>query len=142
MVRDSLSGSAGRQIWLPRSCFTQPRTSHVFCLSIPIAALKETPRIFSPLRLKRQKCVAGAIQIVQPTTLAPRVPYHNRQRIWRWSRYDLFAHHCHCFHLIGKKDTVNKIILDPQYADFLALVKAMRNGAVYGAKVRFPHALV
>ncbi|KAL2058673.1 hypothetical protein ABVK25_001403 [Lepraria finkii] len=40
------------------------------------------------------------------------------------------------------KDTVNKIILDSQYADYLALIKAARNGAVYGAKVRFPHALV
>ncbi|MCJ1408871.1 hypothetical protein MMC19_002948 [Ptychographa xylographoides] len=39
-------------------------------------------------------------------------------------------------------ETVNAIILDPQYADFLALVKAARNGVVYGAKVRFPHALV
>ena len=37
---------------------------------------------------------------------------------------------------------VNKVILDPNYADYLALVKGMRNGAVYGAKVRFPHALV
>ena len=37
---------------------------------------------------------------------------------------------------------MNRIILDPQYADYLALVKAARNGAVYGAKVRFPHALV
>ncbi|KAF6220137.1 hypothetical protein HO133_003268 [Letharia lupina] len=40
------------------------------------------------------------------------------------------------------KETVNNIILNPQYADYLALVKAARNGAVYGAKVRFPHALV
>ncbi|KAL6720666.1 hypothetical protein ACLMJK_002591 [Lecanora helva] len=40
------------------------------------------------------------------------------------------------------KETVNRIILDPTYADYLALVKAARNGAVYGAKVRFPHALV
>ncbi|KAI9791143.1 MAG: hypothetical protein M1833_001702 [Piccolia ochrophora] len=40
------------------------------------------------------------------------------------------------------KGTVNNIILDPAYADLLAIVKAARNGAVYGAKVRFPHALV
>lgn len=40
------------------------------------------------------------------------------------------------------QSTINKIILDPQNAGLLALVKAARNGAVYGAKVRFPHALV
>lgn len=40
------------------------------------------------------------------------------------------------------KDVVNAIILDPRYADYLAILKAARNGAVYGAKVRFPHALV
>ncbi|KAI9808993.1 MAG: hypothetical protein M1825_002282 [Sarcosagium campestre] len=40
------------------------------------------------------------------------------------------------------KGTVNSIILDPAYADLLTIVKAARNGAVYGAKVRFPHALV
>lgn len=42
----------------------------------------------------------------------------------------------------SRQDTLNSIILSPQYADYLALVKAARNGAVYGAKVRFPHALV
>jgi len=42
----------------------------------------------------------------------------------------------------GLKDAVNSIILNPQYAEYLALLKAARNGAVYGAKVRFPHALV
>lgn len=41
-----------------------------------------------------------------------------------------------------RQEALNSIILDPQYADYLALVKAARNGAVYGAKVRFPHALV
>ncbi|KAI2614064.1 peroxisomal membrane protein 4 [Hypoxylon fragiforme] len=35
-----------------------------------------------------------------------------------------------------------RIILDPQYHDLLSIVKGCRNGAVYGAKVRFPHALV
>jgi len=39
-------------------------------------------------------------------------------------------------------EAIDKIILDPRYADFLAVLKAARNGAVYGAKVRFPHALV
>jgi peroxisomal membrane protein 4 len=37
---------------------------------------------------------------------------------------------------------VNSIILNPDLAPLLAVVKAARNGAVYGAKVRFPHALV
>jgi len=37
---------------------------------------------------------------------------------------------------------VESIILDPKYHDLLAIVKGARNGAVYGAKVRFPHALV
>lgn len=37
---------------------------------------------------------------------------------------------------------IEKIILNPKYAGILAVVKAARNGAVYGAKVRFPHALV
>lgn len=44
--------------------------------------------------------------------------------------------------LDSQQETVNRIIRDPQYTDYLALVKAARNGAVYGAKVRFPHALV
>jgi hypothetical protein len=35
-----------------------------------------------------------------------------------------------------------KIVLDPQYHDILTLVKGIRNGIVYGTKVRFPHALV
>ncbi|QIW98118.1 hypothetical protein AMS68_003636 [Peltaster fructicola] len=35
-----------------------------------------------------------------------------------------------------------KIILNPKYHRPLVLIKAIRNGLVYGAKVRFPHALV
>lgn len=47
----------------------------------------------------------------------------------------------------GKADwstqaTLEQIIKDPRYHDILSLVKTARNGAVYGAKVRFPHALV
>ncbi|KAL6886529.1 Tim17/Tim22/Tim23/Pmp24 family domain-containing protein [Trichoderma longibrachiatum] len=34
------------------------------------------------------------------------------------------------------------IIQDPTYHDVLSLLKTARNGAVYGTKVRFPHALV
>ncbi|KAL2759112.1 hypothetical protein ACRALDRAFT_2041108 [Sodiomyces alcalophilus JCM 7366] len=37
---------------------------------------------------------------------------------------------------------VKRIVLDPRYHDILAVVKGARNGAVYGAKIRFPHALV
>lgn len=40
------------------------------------------------------------------------------------------------------KAVAERIILDPKYHDILAVVKAARNGAVYGTKVRFPHALV
>ncbi|KAG8950202.1 hypothetical protein FRC04_007836 [Tulasnella sp. 424] len=39
-------------------------------------------------------------------------------------------------------ESLNRIILDPAYADYLAILKGARNGLVYGAKVRFPHALV
>lgn len=37
---------------------------------------------------------------------------------------------------------IERIILDPKYHDVLAVLKGARNGAVYGTKVRFPHALV
>ncbi|EXJ87090.1 hypothetical protein A1O3_04048 [Capronia epimyces CBS 606.96] len=40
------------------------------------------------------------------------------------------------------RDSVESILLNPDFAPLLAIVKAARNGAVYGAKVRFPHALV
>ncbi|KAM3415531.1 Peroxisomal membrane protein 4 [Cercospora zeina] len=40
------------------------------------------------------------------------------------------------------RNSLEKIVLDPQYKAPLTLVKAIRNGAVYGTKVRFPHALV
>ncbi|KAI9309239.1 peroxisomal membrane protein 4 [Cunninghamella echinulata] len=39
-------------------------------------------------------------------------------------------------------DALTQIILDPKYHDILTIVKGLRNGIVYGAKVRFPHALV
>ncbi|KAH8675457.1 putative peroxisomal membrane protein [Xylariales sp. PMI_506] len=38
--------------------------------------------------------------------------------------------------------TLERIAVDPKYHDLLAILKGARNGAVYGAKVRFPHALV
>lgn len=44
--------------------------------------------------------------------------------------------------LISRQKALEKIILDPKYHDVLTLVKGIRNGIVYGSKVRFPHALV
>lgn len=41
-----------------------------------------------------------------------------------------------------RQSALEKIVLDPKYHDILTLVKGVRNGIVYGAKVRFPHALV
>jgi len=40
------------------------------------------------------------------------------------------------------KSAIEDVVLDPKYAGVLAILKAARNGAVYGAKIRFPHALV
>ncbi|RMZ85320.1 hypothetical protein DV738_g64, partial [Chaetothyriales sp. CBS 135597] len=37
---------------------------------------------------------------------------------------------------------IERVILEPSLHPLLEVVKAARNGAVYGAKVRFPHALV
>ncbi|KKA18494.1 Peroxisomal membrane protein (PmpP24) [Rasamsonia emersonii CBS 393.64] len=39
-------------------------------------------------------------------------------------------------------DKLDALVLNPDLAPLFKLVKAARNGAVYGAKVRFPHALV
>ncbi|KAL8722607.1 MAG: hypothetical protein Q9225_000913 [Loekoesia sp. 1 TL-2023] len=38
--------------------------------------------------------------------------------------------------------SLDRIVLDPQLTDLLAIVKGARNGFTYGAKIRFPHALV
>ncbi|KAI4734783.1 peroxisomal membrane protein 4 [Aureobasidium sp. EXF-12298] len=38
--------------------------------------------------------------------------------------------------------TATRILLNPAYQPPLSLLKALRNGLVYGTKVRFPHALV
>jgi len=40
------------------------------------------------------------------------------------------------------KENASTFLLNPQYAELLAIVKAARNGAVYGTKIRFPHAIV
>jgi len=37
---------------------------------------------------------------------------------------------------------LTKIILDPKYHTILSIIKGTRNGLVYGAKIRFPHAFV
>ena len=39
-------------------------------------------------------------------------------------------------------DAIHAILTDPAYHDYLAILKGARNGVVYGAKVRFPHAVV
>ncbi|CAO1637389.1 unnamed protein product [Parajaminaea phylloscopi] len=40
------------------------------------------------------------------------------------------------------QQSLTRVALDPAYHDVLTILKAARNGAVYGAKIRFPHALV
>ena len=37
---------------------------------------------------------------------------------------------------------MDAFLKDPAYHDILSIIKGCRNGAVYGAKIRFPHALV
>lgn len=38
--------------------------------------------------------------------------------------------------------SLNTIVNNPEYHDYLAIIKGARNGFVYGVKVRFPHALI
>ncbi|THW17913.1 peroxisomal membrane protein 4 [Aureobasidium pullulans] len=40
------------------------------------------------------------------------------------------------------QQTCTRILLNPDYQPPLSLLKALRNGLVYGTKIRFPHALV
>ncbi|QUC18762.1 uncharacterized protein UV8b_03003 [Ustilaginoidea virens] len=44
--------------------------------------------------------------------------------------------------LVALQRALEQVVLDPRYHDLLSLLKTARNGAVYGTKVRFPHALV
>lgn len=37
---------------------------------------------------------------------------------------------------------LNAVLTHPALHDYLAVLKGARNGLVYGAKVRFPHALI
>ncbi|KAI9004630.1 Tim17/Tim22/Tim23/Pmp24 family-domain-containing protein [Gaertneriomyces semiglobifer] len=39
-------------------------------------------------------------------------------------------------------ESFNALLASGQYHDILSIIKGFRNGAVYGAKIRFPHALV
>lgn len=39
-------------------------------------------------------------------------------------------------------ETVEALISNPAFHDYLAILKGARNGFVYGVKVRFPHALI
>jgi peroxisomal membrane protein 4 len=38
--------------------------------------------------------------------------------------------------------TIEDIISNPAFQEYLAILKGARNGFVYGVKVRFPHALI
>lgn len=37
---------------------------------------------------------------------------------------------------------MSDILFDPAYKSILSIIKGLRNGAVYGIKIRLPHALV
>ncbi|KAK0043992.1 peroxisomal membrane protein 4 [Biomphalaria pfeifferi] len=39
-------------------------------------------------------------------------------------------------------DAVNRLLASGEHKHILSVIKGFRNGAVYGAKIRFPHALV
>jgi len=41
-----------------------------------------------------------------------------------------------------ESNALTNFLLEQRYRDVLSLIKGFRNGAVYGAKIRFPHALV
>ncbi|KAH9982218.1 peroxisomal membrane protein 4 [Lactifluus volemus] len=38
--------------------------------------------------------------------------------------------------------TIKAILNDPRFHDYIPILKGVRNGLVYGVKVRFPHALI
>ncbi|XP_067655128.1 peroxisomal membrane protein 4-like [Haliotis asinina] len=44
--------------------------------------------------------------------------------------------------MAASMESINRLLASGQYKPLLALLKGFRNGVVYGAKVRFPHALV
>ncbi|XP_005096719.1 peroxisomal membrane protein 4 [Aplysia californica] len=44
--------------------------------------------------------------------------------------------------MAGILDAVNAVLASGEHKHILSVIKGFRNGAVYGAKIRFPHALV
>lgn len=46
------------------------------------------------------------------------------------------------FDMASLQSALTRFVLDPANHDVLAILKGARNGLVYGAKIRFPHALV
>jgi peroxisomal membrane protein 4 len=39
-------------------------------------------------------------------------------------------------------EVLDRLLHDPDLQEYLAVIKGIRNGLVYGVKIRFPHALV
>ena len=44
--------------------------------------------------------------------------------------------------MAGIEAAITRVLLNPKLHDLLAIVKGARNGLVYGAKIRLPHAFV
>ncbi|XP_041367482.1 peroxisomal membrane protein 4-like [Gigantopelta aegis] len=44
--------------------------------------------------------------------------------------------------MAASMEQINRLLSSGKYKPLLAVIKGFRNGAIYGAKVRFPHALV
>jgi hypothetical protein len=44
--------------------------------------------------------------------------------------------------VMSATETLQAVITNPDFHDYLAILKGARNGFVYGVKVRFPHALI
>jgi hypothetical protein len=47
-----------------------------------------------------------------------------------------------CSNFSMSSSVLANIIANPDFHDYLAILKGARNGLVYGVKVRFPHALI
>lgn len=61
------------------------------------------------------------------------------------SAVQVHLHHSLCLSkaiLTPPQAAATRILLNPHYQPPLSLLKALRNGLVYGTKVRFPHALI
>ena len=82
---------------------------------------------------------AAAIGLCAPVAyhaVVPDRPYPRTEVRWKGKRG------VPSLTLALSQSAIERIILDPRYQDVLSVVKGARNGAVYGSKVRFPHALV